>query len=281
MVSTNKEKVLIALIPVIHVRYLELLKRADILYILGESVLKDWKYHNNLHRDLRRIDQYVIADFISKSGLIKVVKVLEKELLSELIDKEIIMPKEDVSEWFAETYLPNGKVNFEDIFLRWNKPVSTRELEMLGDRKITEDEFHKEMIKRTSVLAEKSANWWRQIGALAVKDEKIIAESFNRTMPTQQNKDVYGDLRMCFDAGESHELCAEIHAEASLVAQCAKKGLSLEGAEIYVTTFPCPTCAKLIAEAGFKKVYFKDGYSLSDAEDILKNVDIEVIKVGK
>lgn len=278
----DENKVLIALVPAIHVGYLDLFKKyPNTLYILGESILKNWEHHKNLHRDLRRVDQKLIADFISKSELVKKVKILEEENLFELENQKIVMPKEDVSEWFAEKYLNNNKVDFEEFFLRWNKPISTQESEIFEDQKITTEEFHQKMIKKTSELAQKSANWWRQVGALAIKNGKILAESFNRTMPTQQNKDVYGDLRMCFDAGESHELCAEIHAEASLIAQCAKKGVSLEGAEIYITTFPCPTCAKLIAEAGFSKVYFQDGYSLSDAKDILKNIDVEVIKVGK
>lgn len=282
MDSKDENKILIALVPAIHVGYLDLFKKyPDTLYVLGESILKNWEYFKNLHRDLRRIDQKLVAEFISKSGLVKKVKILEEENLFELVNQKIVMPKEDVSEWFTEKYLKNNVVDFENVFLRWNKPVSTQELEVAEDQKITTEEFHQKMIARTSDLAQKSVNWWRQVGALAIKNGKILAESFNRTMPTQQNKDIYGDLRMCFEAGESHELCAEIHAEASLIAQCARKGMSLEGAEIYVTTFPCPTCAKLIAEAGFTKVYFQDGYSLSDTREILKNVEIELIKVEK
>ncbi|HLN18769.1 MAG TPA: deaminase, partial [Patescibacteria group bacterium] len=61
--------------------------------------------------------------------------------------------------------------------------------------------------------------------------------------------------------------------------KAAKDGISLNNTNLYVTTFPCPTCAKLIAEAGIKKVYYESGYSLSDAEDILKNAGIEIILV--
>ena len=84
---------------------------------------------------------------------------------------------------------------------------------------------------------------------------------------------------MCFDAGEKHHLSNSIHAEASLVGKAAKDGIRLNNTNLYVTTFPCPTCAKLVAEAGIKKVYYQDGYSLSDAEDILKNSGVELILV--
>jgi dCMP deaminase len=178
-----------------------------------------------------------------------------------------------------KTYFNNNKVEFENVFLRWNRPVSTQELEVAADRKISNDTFHKEMMARAEVLAEKSANWWRQIGVLAVRDGEIIAEAFNAHVPTQQNMAVYGDLRMCFDAGECHELSNSIHGEAALIARCAREGIQLKGADLFVTVYPCPTCAKLIAEAGINTVYYRQGYSLSDAEDILKAEGVEIILV--
>lgn len=273
-------KTLIALVPVIHTIYLDLFKKYPAsLYILGETILEGWEDYHKLVRDLRRIDPYLMADFIRKSGLVKKVKVLEKENLAELIGKEIIMPREDISEWVAEKFFQNNDVEFENIFLRWNRPISTQELKVNPDRIISEEHFHREIIQKTETLSQKSANWWRQIGVVAMKDSKVIAESFNRHVPTQQNIANFGDLRGCFDAGESHELSNSIHGEASLIANCAKKGISLNGADIYVTVYPCPTCAKLIAEAGIKKVFYKSGYSLSDAEDILKAYEVEIILV--
>ncbi len=276
----NNSKTLVALVPVIHSLYLDLFKKyPDDLYIVGESILEDWEEYHKMSRDLRRIDQKQMANFIQKSNLFKKVTVLEKENIEELIGKEIVMPREDVSEWVAEKYFPNQSIIYENIFLRWNRPVSTQEKEISPDRIISEEKFHQEMMKKAEALSQKSANWWRQIGVLAIKDNKIIAESFNRHVPTQQNMAVYGDLRMCFDAGEHHELSNSIHGEASLIAQCAKKGVSLEGSELYVTVYPCPTCAKLIAESGIKRIFYKSGYSLSDAEEILKSAGVEIVLV--
>ncbi len=82
-----------------------------------------------------------------------------------------------------------------------------------------------------------------------------------------------------FDAGEHIELSKCIHAEAKLIAQAARDGMSLNDATLYVTTYPCPPCAKLVATAGIKKVYYRDGYSLLDAEDIFNAYAIEITLV--
>lgn len=278
------EKILIALVPVIHIKYLELFKKyPNHLYILDNSILEKWDRFENLKRDLRTIDQETVFDFIKKSQLLQKVDLLNLDNLKEITDAKdlsIVMPNEDVSHWFAEEFLAGKNVEFENVFLRWNKPVSTQELEVSNDRIITEEKVHQELIKKAKELQEKSANWWRQIGTLVTDaNGSIILSAFNRHVPTQENMAVYGDLRMCFNAGENHQLSNSIHAEASLIGKAAKDGISLDNTNLYVTTFPCPTCAKLVAEAGIKKVYYQDGYSLSDAEDILKNAGVEIILV--
>lgn len=279
MVSKNKDKIAVALIPVIHVGYLNFLKNYSEIYVLGKDLLQSWERYKNLERDLRQFEPEFIADLLQKTEMFEKVEILNKENLAEILDRDIVMPIEDVSEWVAEKYFADSNVEFENIFLRWNKPVSTQELEVDPDQIISTDKFHQEMMGKAKSLSSKSANWWRQIGVLAVKDGKVIAEAFNKHVPTQHNIDAYGDLRLCFEAGECHELSNSIHGEAALIAGCARKGINLSGTEIYVTTFPCPTCAKLIVEAGISKLYFESGYSLSDSKEILKNAEIEVIKV--
>jgi len=282
----SEKKILIALVPVIHIKYLELFKKyPDHLYILDNTILEKWDGFVNLKRDLRTIDQETIYNFIKKSDIVQNVDLLTLENLDKLADNEgknvsIIMPDEDVSHWFAETFIPDKKVEFENIFLRWNKPVSTQELEVSNDRIITHEKAHAELMGKAAKLKEGSANWWRQIGAIITDTQgSIILSAFNRHVPTQENMAVYGDLRMCFDAGENHHLSNSIHAEASLIGKAAKDGIRLNDTNLYVTTFPCPTCAKLVAEAGIKKIYYESGYSLSDAEDILKNAGVEIILV--
>ena len=66
---------------------------------------------------------------------------------------------------------------------------------------------------------------------------------------------------------------------AGSCGELAKRGIALEGASIYVTTFPCPVCAKSVALSGIKKVYYSKGYSLLDAEDILRAYGVEIVLV--
>ncbi len=70
-----------------------------------------------------------------------------------------------------------------------------------------------------------------------------------------------------------------MHSEAGAIAEAARKGISLEGADLYVTTFPCPPCGKLIAYSGIKRVFYKNGYGVLDSERILKDKGVEIIKV--
>jgi dCMP deaminase len=75
------------------------------------------------------------------------------------------------------------------------------------------------------------------------------------------------------------DLSTAIHAEASVVGRAARYGISLDGAELYVTTFPCPACARLIAEAGFRRCYFSGAYSVLDGDGILHAAGIELVWV--
>ena len=126
---------------------------------------------------------------------------------------------------------------------------------------------------------EKSSDWWRQIAAIAVKDKKVLLKAHNHHMPTDFHLSVNGDPRSNFDAGQHGEIYTSIHAEAEVVAKAAEQGLSLKGVSLYSTTFPCPNCARLIAQTGIKKVYYSRGYSLLDAERILEHFGIEIILV--
>jgi dCMP deaminase len=76
------------------------------------------------------------------------------------------------------------------------------------------------------------------------------------------------------------ELSTAIHAEASLIAQAAREGISTKAAVLYVTDFPCPPCAKLIAGAGIAKLYFRTGYAVLDGEGVLAAAGVEVVQVA-
>jgi dCMP deaminase len=166
-----------------------------------------------------------------------------------------------------------------NVFLRWTKQISTTEFEVPPDRKMTRDAFALELLDTLTDEAQKSPDWWRQIAAAIVRDGEVIAIAHNKHYPSQHALTINGDPRSNLDAGQGPGIYTSIHAEAWAIAQAAKKGISTEGTDIYVTTFPCPACARLLVEAGIARVFYRKGYSLLDAEEILKNAGVEIILV--
>ena len=115
---------------------------------------------------------------------------------------------------------------------------------------------------------------------VVARDGKPLISTHNRPSKSDLlNVNIFGDPRSNFDAGENIELTTAVHGEAAAIAEAAKKGIALEGTSLYVTTFPCPVCAKSVAAAGIKRVYYSKGYSLVDAEDILRAANVELIIV--
>lgn len=98
-------------------------------------------------------------------------------------------------------------------------------------------------------------------------------------MPSPHTPYMDGDPRNAFHKGVNIELGTALHAEKGIICEAAKRGISLKGAYLYVTTFPCPPCAKAIVAAGFKRCYYSSGYALLDGESILKESGVEVVYV--
>jgi len=271
-------KTVIAYIPALHQGYLNFFKKhPDKLYILGRDLVLE---QPRMDRDIRAMNPEQIARAIEALKILKSVTVLTKKNIKEIKAKNIIMPDEDVSQIFAKKYLKGVRVKLETVFLRWDRHSALKtNVAPNPDRKISKEKFDREIMKQAQELTKKSADWWRNIGAIAVKNKKILLTGFNHPLPNDQIHNILGDPRSNFDYGVSFELSKFLHAEAGIIAEAAKQGTSLNGASMYVTTYPCPVCAKSIATAGIKKVYYKEGYSLLDAEDILKAYGVEIIQV--
>jgi dCMP deaminase len=77
------------------------------------------------------------------------------------------------------------------------------------------------------------------------------------------------------------EISTVAHAEAKLIADAARQGISTEGAVMYVTDFPCPPCAKLIAMAGVARLYFRTGYAVLDGQQVLDAAGVELVSIGE
>ena len=161
----------------------------------------------------------------------------------------------------------------------WDKHNSLKAQKIVPDVEISQKEFDKKIIKETQKISEKSSDWWRKIGSIVVKDNLPIIYTYNKHLPNEYAPAFAGDPRSAFHKGIGIEISSAIHGEAAAISEAAKKGIALEGASMYVTTFPCPPCAKLIVQSGIKKLYYGIGYGVLDGLDILKKAGVEIIKV--
>jgi len=75
------------------------------------------------------------------------------------------------------------------------------------------------------------------------------------------------------------ELATGFHAEVSLIAEAARRGIPLEGADMYVTVFPCPPCSKVVAHSGIKNLYVGGGNSILDAQEVMRAAGVNIIFV--
>ncbi len=102
----------------------------------------------------------------------------------------------------------------------------------------------------------------RQVGAVIVKNKKVLATGYNGAPSGLTHCLETGCLRekLNIPSGERHELCRAIHAEQNAIIQAATSGVSIEGGVLYSTTFPCVLCAKMLINAGITEIYVTEGY---------------------
>lgn len=120
----------------------------------------------------------------------------------------------------------------------------------------------------------------RQVGAIIVKDKRILATGYNGAPSGIRHCAEVSCLRQKYDvpSGERHELCRAIHAEQNAIVQAAMSGTSILGATIYISAQPCSLCAKMIINSGIKKIVFKGDYPDKLAMEMLKESGVRVVK---
>ena len=122
-------------------------------------------------------------------------------------------------------------------------------------------------IRMARIWAENSYCKRRQVGALLVKDKTIISDGYNGT-PS-------GFPNVCEDENDT-TFPYVLHAEANAIAKVAQSNNSSDGATLYVTAPPCIECAKLIIQAGIKRVVYSEKYRLTDGIDLLERAGVKV-----
>lgn len=125
----------------------------------------------------------------------------------------------------------------------------------------------KRYLRMARIWAENSYCQRRQVGALIVKDKSIISDGYNGTPSGFEN--------LCEDE-ENKTKPYVLHAEANAITKVAKSSNSSEGATLYVTASPCIECAKLIIQAGIRRVVYSEQYRYTDGIELLKKAHVEV-----
>ncbi len=274
--SESREKLIAGYFPVIHSSYLDFIETdaAAPVGIFGRDVLAP--RFNYLRKDIRALEPEQSLALIS--GLGRSARIItELSLETTMRANDLIMPDDDISRSLAKEFSVSPQ--FVPVFLRWDRHNSVQESVVSPDRVVTspaDDPFIKLLYEEAS----KSPNWWRHVAA-AVYDTTNEAPNMahNSSMPTEFSSSIDSDPRITTRRGEEIDRSIDIHAEAKLIAEYARKGKSTEGKSIFTTTFPCANCAKLIAESGFSQCYFIEGYATLDGQSILKSFGVEIIKV--
>lgn len=132
-----------------------------------------------------------------------------------------------------------------------------------------------EMVKTRSTCTR------RQVGAVIVRDKRILTTGYNGTPAGLKHCAEVGCLReeLGIPSGQRHELCRGIHAEQNAIIQAASFGVSIQGSTIYATLSPCILCTKMIINSGITKIVTKEAYNDELALKMLEESGIEYIKL--
>lgn len=134
-------------------------------------------------------------------------------------------------------------------------------------------------MKITGLVAERSTCLRRKVGAIIVSNKRIISTGYNGAPRGISHCLDVGCMRENLDIppGERHELCRGAHAEQNALIQAAGSGASVEGATMYCTTAPCSTCAKMIINAGIRRLVLGELYPDKLGEELVREAGIETV----
>ena len=134
-----------------------------------------------------------------------------------------------------------------------------------------------------NVVKSRSTCIRRQVGAIIVKDHRVISTGYNGAASGAPHCEDVGCLRqkLGVKSGERHELCVAIHAEQNAIVQAAKLGVSIEGATLYCTHQPCSMCCKMIINSGIRRVVYKEGYPDPFTLELFDEAGVKLERYGE
>lgn len=271
---------LVLSMPVLHKGYLDFFERIkgvsiENIYLFDEELISELSEYKP---DIAALPSKTVVGVLRNLGYPE-ASVLKKGEIEIIRGKQIVLVSDQISRAFYDKYLPGTDVRWESVFLRWerDKILST---EAVGAQSVS-DEVSVRFMSQAYKEAEKSSDWWRQVGAVLIRDGEIVLRGYNVGVPDDHEPYKKGAVRDFLEPGERPELASTIHAEQSIVAAAAKRGIALEGTDLYVTHFPCVVCAKLLSRSGIRSCCFGEGSSNLDGEEVLKSADIRVLLVKR
>ena len=133
----------------------------------------------------------------------------------------------------------------------------------------------------TRLVAKRSTCLRRSVGAVLVKEKRILATGYNGAPAGVKHCEEVGCLRAdsSIPSGTRHELCRGLHAEQNVIIQAAYHGISIRDATLYCTNKPCVICSKMIINAGIKKIYYEEGYDDALSEQMFAEAGLELVRL--
>ncbi len=202
----------------------------------------------------------------------KWAEVLEADAFKAFKEKGVF--SKEMAERFRSCILSKGgtepPMQLYERF-RGKKPTIDAMMERDG---IKQHDLDVRYMRMARIWAENSYCKRRRVGALIVKDKMIISDGYNGTPSGFEN--------VCEDENNVTKPYV-LHAEANAITKIARSGNNSDGATLYVTTSPCIECAKLIIQAGIRRVIYGEKYRIEDGINLLKraNIDVEYVSVDE
>lgn len=135
-------------------------------------------------------------------------------------------------------------------------------------------------MEMAQVASKRSTCMRRSVGAVIVKDKRLLATGYNGTPRGMAHCEEVGCLRTKLNvpSGKMHELCRGIHAEQNAVIQAAVHGVSVDGGTLYCTHQPCVVCTKILINAGIRRIVYANPYPDELAENMMKEAtELEIV----
>ncbi len=278
-------KIALLYLPVLHEGYRQFLascQKLDVLYLIEQSWLVDkFDQLNYLRKDIRCLPLDLAQTAVESWQVAKTVQGIGREQdLPQLNPKDqVYLSDDDIGQALA-TLWPDLKPQLQPIFLRWDRDAALEKRQVETQNQITGQAFVQKYMSQAFQVASQSSDWWRHVGAVLLSsDGEVLITAANRHQPNDQTPYTLGDTRALFKQGEYIEMSTALHAESAVIGAAAKLGISTAGCQLYVTDFPCPYCARLVAAAGISQLFFARGYTVLDGEQILQNAGVNLVRV--